>query len=82
MIYSATIQEDDEGQFVVLPEAYRLDTPSVWMSINEQTGIITVTPRLSETSENSEEQRLRDIQTMTEMIAGKANAANLTGNAQ
>ena len=54
MIDSASIQVDDEGQFVVLTEAYRLDAQSVWMTINEQTGIITIVPKVSETSEISE----------------------------
>lgn len=81
MVYSARIQEDDEGQFFVLPEACRLNAQSVLLMLNEQTGIITLSPNRSETSEISQAQRLPDIQTMSEMNAATAKAADPTGDA-
>lgn len=76
MMNSVPIQEDEEGQFIVLPEAYRIPSQSVWIAMNQLTGIITLSPKLSEASEISEAQRLQDIQTMTKMIAATAKNAS------
>ena len=71
MQYTAQILEDGTDQIILLPECCRVDTSEVWITLDEATGIITLSPKLSETNEISEAQRQRDRQTMIEMIAAK-----------
>jgi hypothetical protein len=73
---TAQILDGGSDQFILLPEWCRIDTNSVWIALDNATGIITVNPKLSATGEVSEAQRQRDIQAMTKMIAAKANNAS------
>ena len=72
MQHTAKILDDGDSQVILLPEACHVDASEVWVTFDEVTGIITLNPKLSDTSEISEAQRLLDIQTMTVMIAAKA----------